>query len=243
MKVQKPWAKKYLSVEKTKKDYHSACKSYQSAKIQLSNSQNDTTISPDQKKKLEDKVEKYKKEVEITKSKYKQTLDDLNAYNARYIEDMNNVYKKCDSFEKERLDFFVQKFVKLHSHLNIVDKMNIGEIYADMLTTVRQTNTDRDLVSWSKEYGSGMSMNWPVFEEYSEELKTIARGAKAKSVKEESNGGVFMTSIKHKNEDSNDFAATQDVTRASVISTSANENFQRYIISEFSSSVNATTTF
>lgn len=224
-------------MEKTKKDYHSACKSYQSAKIQFSNSQNDSAISPDQKKKLEDKVEKYKKEVEITKSKYKQTLDDLNSYNARYIEDMNNVYKKCDVFEKERLDFFVQKFVKLHTHLNIFDKMNIGEIYSDMLTTVRQTNPDRDLVSWSKDFGSGMPMNWPVFEEYSEELKTIARGSKAKSVKDESNGGVLMTSIKHKSDDADlPAASAADTNRTSVISTSANENFQRYLITAYPNS-------
>lgn len=174
-------------------------------------------------------MEKYKKEVEISKSKYKQALDDLNSFNARYIEDMNNVYKKCDAFEKERLDFFVQKFVKLQNHLNIFEKMNISDIYTEMLTTVRQTNPDRDLISWSKEFGSGMPMNWPVFEEYSEELKTIARGSKAKSVKDESNGGVLMTSIKHKSDDTaTDLGSTAvDVTRASVISTSVSENTQR----------------
>jgi protein kinase C and casein kinase substrate in neurons protein len=74
------------------------------------------------KKKLEDKVEKYKKEVEITKNKYKQALEDLNSYNSRYIEDMNSVYKKCDQFEKERLEFFIEKFIKMHSHLNIYEK-------------------------------------------------------------------------------------------------------------------------
>ena len=47
-KVQKPWAKKYALVEKTKKEYHATCKSYQSAKVQFSNSQNDSAISPDQ---------------------------------------------------------------------------------------------------------------------------------------------------------------------------------------------------
>jgi len=60
-KVQKPWGKKFKAAEKTKSEYHSTCKSYQSAKVQFSNSQNDTTISTDQKKKIEDKVEKYKK--------------------------------------------------------------------------------------------------------------------------------------------------------------------------------------
>ena len=97
--AQKPWAKKYALVDKTKKDYHTSCKTYQTAKVQLNNSQSDQTMSIEQKKKLEDKVEKHKKECEITKAKYKQALDDLNAYNSRYIEDMNVVYKKCDSFE------------------------------------------------------------------------------------------------------------------------------------------------
>ena len=204
LKAQKPWGKKYAVVEKTKKDYHSACKSFQTAKVQASNAQADQTISPDQKKKFEDKVEKYKKEVEITKNKYKQALDDLNSYNSRYIEDMNNVYKKCDAFEKDRFEFFIAKFVKLHGHLNIYEKMNIEEIYADFLRTIKQTNPDRDLLGWSKDFGSGMPMNWPMFEEYSEELKTIAKGRASKLVKDmNTDNGVTMTSIKRMDE-SND---------------------------------------
>jgi hypothetical protein len=124
-------------VEKTKKEYHSACKSYQSAKVQFSNAQNDATINQEQKKKLEDKVEKYKKEGEITKSKYMHALEDLNAYNSRYIEDMTTVYKKCDQFEKDRLDFFIEKFLKLHSHLNIYEKMKYFYIKCTILVVIK----------------------------------------------------------------------------------------------------------
>ena len=52
-----------------------------------------------------------------------------------------------------------------------------------------------------------MAMNWPVFQEYSEELKTIAKGTKAsKLVKDinSDNNGVTMTSIKHKTDDINE---------------------------------------
>lgn len=205
-KAQKPWSKKYLLAEKTKKDYHSACKSFQSAKVQHNNSLADSAISPDQKKKLEDKVEKYKKEVEITKNKYKQALDDLNAYNSRYIEDMNTVYKKCDQFESQRIEFFIEKFLKLHSHLNLYERTNISDIYADLLRVIKASNPNTDLQTWSREYGNNMPMNWPVFEEYSEELKTIAKGSKASRIGKDhsDNNGVTMTSIRHKTEDGND---------------------------------------
>lgn len=206
-KAQKPWSKKYLLAEKTKKDYHSSCKSYQSAKVQHNNSLADSTISPDQKKKLEDKVEKHKKEVEITKNKYKQALDDLNSYNSRYIEDMTTVYKKCDQFEKERLEFFIEKFYKLHNYININERTNVSDIYSELNRTIKQSNPSTDLQNWSRDNGANMAMNWPVFEEYSEELKTIAKGSRASKLGKDhtENNGVTMTSIKHKNEDiSND---------------------------------------
>ena len=167
--------------------------------MQLSNSQNDQTLSTEQKKKIEDKVEKYKKECEITKAKYKQALDDLNAYNSRYIEDMNVVYKKCDLFEKERLEFFIQKFIKMQGHLNIYEKMNVEEVYAEFLRTIKQSDPNKDLSAWSKEFGSGMLMNWPVFEEYSEELKPLTKGRISKHIN--ADNGVTMTSIKHKSDD------------------------------------------
>ena len=44
-----------------------------------------------QLKKLQDKVEKNRKEVETTRGKYEAALSDLNGYNAKYMEDMTDV--------------------------------------------------------------------------------------------------------------------------------------------------------
>lgn len=226
-KAQKPWSKKYTLVDKTKKEYHSACKSFQSAKVQHNNSLSDNSISPDQKKKLEDKVEKYKKEVEITKNKYKQALDDINSCNSRYIEDMTTVYKKCDQFEKDRLEFFIEKFFKLHSHLNIVERINVNDIYGDLYRTIKNTNPSGDLLQWSRENGAAMAMNWPVFEEYSEELKTIAKGSRASKLNKDhsDNNGVTMTSIKHKNEDGNE--SNIDARSISITGNDSSRNEQK----------------
>ena len=42
--------------------------------------------------------------------------------------------------------------------------ISIKDIYGDFLRTIKQTNPERDLNNWSKENGTGMGMNWPVFE-------------------------------------------------------------------------------
>jgi len=201
-KAQKPWAKKYMNGEKCKKEYHGACKQHQSAKVQEVNARNDVNLTQDQKKKYEEKVEKLRKEVESTKHKYEQSLDDINSYNSHYIEDMKSVYKKCDMFEKSRLDYFIEKFHQIHQILDLSKKEAITEIYADLVRTVRDASPDKDLLLWSKGNGAAMSMNWPVFEEYSEEFKTIARGSKASKITKEDDSGVTMTSIRQKEETS-----------------------------------------
>ena len=55
------------------------------------NAQGDTSVSVDNKKKLADKVEKCREEREKAKDAYQRTLDDLNGYNGKYMEDMTMV--------------------------------------------------------------------------------------------------------------------------------------------------------
>jgi protein kinase C and casein kinase substrate in neurons protein len=151
-------------------------------------------MSIEEKKKLMDRVEKQKKKCEITKAKYKKSLDDLNAYNSRYIEDMNVVSKKCDSFEIERIEFFKQTLTKFQCHLNIYEEINVEDIYADFYRTLKHSNPVKELVGWSNEFGAGMAMNWPKFEEYSEAKRRVSNHIKAKKC-------VAKTLFKRKRDD------------------------------------------
>lgn len=71
-----------------------------------------------QLKKFHERVEKCRKDVEVSKVKYEQALIELNAYNAKYVEDMTEVYNRTQEFEEKRLKFFKKVLYDLHSCLD-----------------------------------------------------------------------------------------------------------------------------
>ena len=56
-----------------------------------------------QRAKMAEKVERSRKEKEATKSKYNEALQELNRANPKYMDDMKEVFDRCQGFERDRL--------------------------------------------------------------------------------------------------------------------------------------------
>lgn len=175
-KAQKPWAKCLAKVNKAKVDYHTSCKTEKSASNQERNASADSSLSPDQVKKMQDRVQKSKEEVQKAKEKYEAALDEINAYNPKYMEDMTVVFEKCQEMEAQRLQFFKDIMFGIHKCLNISQDPVLPQIYEEFYHTVNNADHEKDLKWWSNTHGVNMAMNWPYFEEYTEEFRDIAKG-------------------------------------------------------------------
>lgn len=185
-KVQKPWAKILAKVTKAKADYHNACKAEKTAINQERNASGDSTMSPDQMKKLQDRVSKCKEEVNKCREKYQVALQDINSYNAKYMEEMTNVFEECQRKEAQRLQEFKDILFAVQKCLNISEDPELPKIYEEFYHTVNNADHEKDLRWWSNTHGVNMPMNWPQFEEYQEEFRDIS----GKSTKKLTGGSI-----------------------------------------------------
>ncbi|XP_064104410.1 protein kinase C and casein kinase substrate in neurons protein 1-like isoform X10 [Macrobrachium nipponense] len=178
-KAQKPWAKLLEKVNKQKADYHNACKNERSAQNQERNAGGDSSLSPDQHnnmkvKKLRDRVSKASEEVSRGREKYDAALRDISDYNPKYIEEMTHVFEKAQEAESKRLMFFKDMLFATHKCLNISNDPSLPRIYEEFNHTVANADYEKDLKWWSNNHGVNMPMNWPSYEEYSEEFRDIS---------------------------------------------------------------------
>ncbi|XP_067644544.1 protein kinase C and casein kinase substrate in neurons protein 1 isoform X4 [Eurosta solidaginis] len=179
-KAQKPWAKLLAKVEKTKSDYHAACKTERSATNQERNATADSSLSPDQVKKMHDRVQKTKDHVAKCREKYEQAIAEITKYNSVYIEDMTSVFEKCQAMERTRLMFFKDVLFSIHGCLDLTKVQCLPQIYEEFYHTINNADQQKDLKWWSNNHGVNMAMNWPAFVEYTEEFRDIAKGSKSK---------------------------------------------------------------
>ncbi|VVC36669.1 Hypothetical protein CINCED_3A021800 [Cinara cedri] len=164
-KAQKPWCKLLTKVNKTKNEYHIACKAEKSASNQERNASADSSLSMDQVKKMQDRVAKSKDEVQKAKEKYEMTLQELNAYNPKYMEDMTVVFDRCQETEARRLQFFKDTLFTIHKCLNVSQDPVLPQIYEEFYHTINNADHEKDLRWWSNNHGVNMAMNWPLFED------------------------------------------------------------------------------
>ncbi|XP_017764623.1 PREDICTED: protein kinase C and casein kinase substrate in neurons protein 2 isoform X3 [Eufriesea mexicana] len=179
-KAQKPWAKLLQKVEKAKSEYHNSCKTERTAANMERNASADSSLSPDQVKKMQDRVQKTKEEVQKAKEKYEAALQEINQYNPKYMEDMTQVFEKCQEMEAQRLQFFKDVLFGIHKCLNISQDPILPQIYEEFYHTINNADHEKDLKWWSNNHGVNMAMNWPQFEDYTEEFRDITKGSKSK---------------------------------------------------------------
>ncbi|KAL6256893.1 protein kinase C and casein kinase substrate in neurons protein 2 isoform X2 [Pogonomyrmex barbatus] len=179
-KAQKPWAKLLQKVEKAKSEYHNSCKTERTAANMERNASADSSLSPDQVKKMQDRVQKTKEEVQKAKEKYEAALQEINQYNPKYMEDMTQVFEKCQEMEAQRLQFFKDVLFGIHKCLNVSQDPVLPQIYEEFYHTINNADHEKDLKWWSNNHGVNMAMNWPQFEDYTEEFREITKGSKSK---------------------------------------------------------------
>ncbi|XP_057336255.1 protein kinase C and casein kinase substrate in neurons protein 2 isoform X2 [Microplitis mediator] len=202
-KAQKPWSKLLQKVEKAKLDYHNSCKTERTAANQERNASADSSLSPDQVKKMQDRVQRTKEEVQKAKEKYEAALQEINQYNPKYMEDMTQVYEKCQEMEAQRLQFFKDVLFGIHKCLNISHDPVLPQIYEEFYHTINNADYEKDLKWWSNNHGVNMAMNWPEFEDYTEEFRDIAKGTKSKEAIPA--GSITLINQRPVGEDSHDF--------------------------------------
>uniref|UniRef100_A0A3Q3ADD6 Protein kinase C and casein kinase substrate in neurons 1a n=1 Tax=Kryptolebias marmoratus TaxID=37003 RepID=A0A3Q3ADD6_KRYMA len=166
-KAQKPWAKKLKEMEAAKKTYHMACKEEKLAAAREANGKTEASVTPDQQKKLHEKVDKCKQDMQKAKEKYEKSLDELNKCTPQYMECMEQVFDQCQQHEVKRLTFLKEALLDIKRHLNLTENQSYATIYRELERQILGANTQEDLKWFSNNHGPGMPMNWPAFERFS----------------------------------------------------------------------------
>ncbi|XP_028925152.1 protein kinase C and casein kinase substrate in neurons protein 1 [Ornithorhynchus anatinus] len=189
-RAQKPWAKKMKELEAAKKAYHLACKEEKLAVTREASSRAEASVAGDQQRKLQDKVDKCKQDVQKTQERYEKVLDEVSKVTPAYTEGMEQVFEQCQQFEEKRLMFLKDVLLDIKRHLNLAENSSYILVYRELEQTIRAADAQEDLRWFRSTSGPGMAMNWPQFEDWNPEL-THTVPKKEKVAKK--NEGVSLT--------------------------------------------------
>ncbi|KJH46554.1 SH3 domain protein [Dictyocaulus viviparus] len=185
-RAQRKWKKLYEKVEISKKAYYNACRQEKSASVNLNNSQADLSLSQDGLQKLRDRLDKCHEDVRRCKSAYEKNIFEITQYRAPYIEDMTFEFEKCQAMEMKRSKFFIEMMSATQQVLvDLARNTKFTQLHSNIENVLRSCDDNAltsDLQAWSSINGKDARTVWPVFEDYTESLRTIAsRGGNTNS--------------------------------------------------------------
>ncbi|CAH2221362.1 kinase C and casein kinase substrate in neurons 1 [Pelobates cultripes] len=194
-KAQKPWAKKIKEVEAAKKAYHMACKEENLASSREATGKADASVTADQQRKLQDKVEKCKQDVHKAQERYEKVLDDIQKFTPQYMESMDLVFEQCQQLEEKRLVFLKEILLDIKHHLNLAESNSYAAVYNELEKSIQSSDVQEDLRWFRASHGPGMHMNWPQLEEWNTDYThSIPRKEKAQKVEGGALTNVMSTS-------------------------------------------------
>lgn len=130
--AQKPWEKLLSRCNKYKKSYHQISGELQTVNAAL----DDSCVHPiemEQLVKLREKREKIEKERDKVEEKYQAALTAIFHDKDRYVAEMKAQFEKCQVFEKIRMEFFKETFIKIKDIVDLSKDERYG--YSYLLTT------------------------------------------------------------------------------------------------------------
>ncbi|PIO32290.1 hypothetical protein AB205_0055750, partial [Aquarana catesbeiana] len=119
----------------------------------------------------------------LVKQRYEKTLQELNKYNPKYMEEMETVFDQSQQLEQKKIFFLKQALLSIHKHLDITNNESIMTVYSDLNQAIMAVSDQEDLKWWRNRYGPGMLMNWPQIEEWNPDVEQQI--VKKKKVKED----------------------------------------------------------
>ncbi|CAF0958880.1 unnamed protein product [Rotaria sordida] len=159
--AQKSWSKLLDRISECKTAYYTACKT---AKL----ADDAEHIAPaEQRKKYADKAEVARREIDSTKTKYQQVINEGKEQRPRYELAMKEVFERTQAFEKERLDFFKETYDEYLKLLEIatLDNLILKKMIDDYKASLSIHNPQQDLTWWDQNYGTQTNSRWPEYEE------------------------------------------------------------------------------
>lgn len=172
-KVQKPWSKRFLKLERAKKAHHLAAKQLEQLKGQLDLYERDPMTTTDSLKKLKDKVSKTETESDKSREKYKERLNDLDMANQQYINEMTVEFEKCQAMEKIRMEFFSDTIRDYLGYIDVSIDPRLTNAFQNIQHGLNEVSIEEDLKRYSDTKGTGMVMHWPTFVEYDDVRSSV----------------------------------------------------------------------